>query len=238
MTTEEYLLAQNLPSSIDRQNTRDIAKVIDAELGKIHGQSESVLLYPVIDRLPSEKVDALAIALHVDYYDDTLPLTARRNLVKNSIRWHFRKGTAGIVQETVEAVWNGCEVKEWFDYEGVPFHFRVINITAAHIDDEVIRQVHRAIRATKNVRSWLDGIWFLREVDVAHYYGAILSCHHHYIIMPRKPQEGNVTATYYLGGNTATHKRQIVAPKKPTAGKIAIKPYAGAATAYHRKYVL
>ena len=177
MKTPDYYIAENLSPSIARGNLVDVAKVIDEKLHELDAASILVLLYPRIDELDSELVDALAIALHVDYYDASLPLDKRRALVKNSTRWHMRKGTKGVVQEMVATVWDGCNVEEWFEYGGEPYYFRVVNITAAHVDEDVIRKVLRAIYATKNERSWLEGINFLRKNDGGFFVGGILAGH-------------------------------------------------------------
>ena len=59
-TLDDYKIRDNLPSSIDRQNIRDLAEVLDVKLQEINAMSELILLYPRIDELPENLIDALA----------------------------------------------------------------------------------------------------------------------------------------------------------------------------------
>ncbi len=235
MKTPDYYIAENLSPSIARGNLVDVAKVIDEKLHELDAASILVLLYPRIDELDSELVDALAIALHVDYYDASLPLDKRRALVKNSTRWHMRKGTKGVVQEMVATVWDGCNVEEWFEYGGEPDHFRVVNITAAHVDEEVIRKVLRAIYATKNERSWLDGLNFLREADSTVYVGALPSLHRRYVANPAHPDNPNISATIYVNAKPSIHHHIVASPRINTINEARATPRVGGKVGVHKR---
>ena len=233
MKTPDYYIAENLSPSIARGNLVDVAKVIDEKLHELDAASILVLLYPRIDELESELVDALAIALHVDYYDASLPIDKRRALVKNSTRWHMRKGTKGVVQEMVATVWDGCNVEEWFEYGGEPYYFRVVNITAAHVDEDVIRKVLRAIYATKNERSWLEGINFLRKNDGGFFVGGILGTHRRYTVKNALPHDADISATVYLGTLPAMHRYISVGRRR--THKIEVTPRAAGLFARHKR---
>ncbi len=235
MKTPDYYIAENLSPSIARGNLVDVAKVIDEKLHELDAASILVLLYPRIDELESELVDALAIALHVDYYDASLPIDKRRALVKNSTRWHMRKGTKGVVQEMVATVWDGCNVEEWFEYGGEPYYFRVVNITAAHVDEDVIRKVLRAIYATKNERSWLEGLNFLREADSTVYVGTLPSLHRRYTANPKQAEDADVKATFCMGALPSTHHRIVVSPRFTSTNEARATPRMGGKACLHRK---
>lgn len=238
MNIDNDRIATRLPTSINRKNLNEVAQVVDEELRKINELSELTLLYPRIEDLPSDIVDALAISLHVDFYDDSLPLDIRRALVKNSTRWHMRKGTKGIVAEMVDTVWGGCKVEEWFEYDGQPFHFRVINITATSINEETIALVLRAIRLTKNVRSWLDEIWFLRIVDIPTYYALVPGYHKQHIVSPAAPQDGELDIVAYAGIDRSIHKSHVISPRRAGDSTADITAYAAEHGAFHKRIVL
>lgn len=235
MKTPDYYIAENLSPSIARGNLVDVAKVIDEKLHELDAASILVLLYPRIDELESELVDALAIALHVDYYDASLPIDKRRALVKNSTRWHMRKGTKGVVQEMVATVWDGCNVEEWFEYGGEPYYFRVVNITAAHVDEDVIRKVLRAIYATKNERSWLDGLNFLREADSKIYVEAFPSLHKRYVANPAHPDNPNISATIYVNAKPSIHHHIVASPRINTINEARATPRVGGKVGVHKR---
>jgi len=78
----------------------------------------AIIFIPQIMRLADEKlVDILAWQFHVDFYDHTLPLATRKQLVQNSIMWHHRKGTVALVQEVLDTFWRGgATLIEWYEY--------------------------------------------------------------------------------------------------------------------------
>ena len=235
---KDYFIHENLPESLNRQYTKEFAQMVDEFLHRFDGDIHKVLIYPVIDQLSGELVDALAVQLHCDFYDYSLPLDKRRALVKNSIAWHRIKGTKGIVSEMVGTVWGGCDVEEWFEYDGQPYHFRVINITASHVDEEVIRMVLKAIRLTKNVRSWLDEIWFLRNVDAPTYYAMLPSYHKKHVAGPRKPVDTNVEVAAYIGMTESYHKKHVGCPRRVSEAAAEATAYAASHGSYHKKIVL
>lgn len=160
MNIKDYNISESLPESIDRDNVREVAKVIDEKLHELDVMTELCNLYPRIDELSSNLIDALAIQLHVDFYDTTLDLENRRALVKNSILWHMKKGTPFAVAGVISAAFDKTEVKEWYEYGGEPYHFKIVTEYVTTEKDK-LAQMRRAIESVKNVRSWLDAIEFI-----------------------------------------------------------------------------
>lgn len=78
------------------------------------------------DDWTDEETDELAWRFHVDYYDPTLPLEQKRDLVRKSISIHKRKGTASAVEDLVDAVFGYGVVEEWYSYGDDPGYFQVI----------------------------------------------------------------------------------------------------------------
>lgn len=205
MNRQEYAIADRLPESLNRDNLKEVAQVIDAKLHELDALNELVCLYPRIDKLSSNLIDALAIQFHVDFYDTELSLEKRRALVKNSIKWHMRKGTKGAVQELIWTIWDSGIVREWFEYGGEPYHFKVDVLEAPVIDTEKIENIVKAINTVKNVRSWLDSIDFMRRESGTQYYAIVPHLHRRYAVAQilRAKTQGVV----YIGGITANHKK-------------------------------
>jgi phage tail P2-like protein len=156
---EDYSIREDLPESLNRKNVKELASLSDEALRQYDSIIYRVLIYPVIDTLPSDLVNALAVQLHCDFYDYSLPLEKRRALVKESIAWHRIKGTPAAVERVVSAVFGPCHVSEWYEYGGKPYTFRVSIAGKDAFDDTSrdINQLLKAIYSAKNVRSWLDG---------------------------------------------------------------------------------
>lgn len=164
MNIKDYNISESLPVSLDRDNTRNVAKVIDEKLHEIDMMTELASIYPRIDELSSNLIDALAIQLHVDFYKTTLPLESRRTLVKNSILWHMKKGTKFAVEGVISAAFEASTVQEWFEYGGDPYHFK-ITTECVTTEKGVLDEIRKAVESVKNVRSWLDKIEFLLHLE-------------------------------------------------------------------------
>ena len=89
----KYTSAEHLPSSIDREPVKSLAKTWDDMLAEFMN-TNTLLLWSSIDTEPETVIDHLAYQLHVDDYDSGLPIETKREMVKNSIDIHFPRYTA------------------------------------------------------------------------------------------------------------------------------------------------
>ncbi len=207
MIQADYNIADNLPESLNRENLQQVAQVIDEKMHELDMMTELVSIYPRIDELSSDFIDALAIQMHVDFYDTTLPLEKRRALVKNSVRWHMRKGTKSVVQELVATVFDSGVVSEWFEYNGEPYHFRVTLQNDTDVTPDNLALVAKVATTVKNVRSWLDGIGFRRETTGPLYFRGAPYIHKKYSISPAQVRDTHADGAFSIGGVSHMYKR-------------------------------
>ena len=201
---EDYFIHKNLPQSLDKENVQEVATVVDDTLLSFDKTIAEVLIYPAIDMLGSELINTLAIQMHCDFYDDTLPLAVRRNLVKNSIAWHRIKGTPAAVEQMIQTVYQTGVVEEWFDYGGEPFFFKV-NLGDSQITTQKIKNLIKMINASKNVRSWLEVLRFSKSIDIIRYLGCFADVHKKYEIIPGIVQGGDISSSIFIGGHNEIH---------------------------------
>lgn len=201
---EDYFIHKNLPQSLDKKNVQEVAKVVDDTLLSFDKTIAEVLIYPAIDMLGSELINTLAIQMHCDFYDDTLPLAVRRNLVKNSIAWHRIKGTPAAVEQMIQTVYQTGVVEEWFDYGGEPFFFKV-NLGDSQITTQKIKNLIKMINVSKNVRSWLEVLRFSKSIDITRYLGCFADVHKKYEIIPGIVQGGDISSSIFIGGHNEIH---------------------------------
>lgn len=201
---EDYFIHKNLPQSLDKENVQEVAKVVDDTLLSFDKTIAEVLIYPAIDMLGSELINTLAIQMHCDFYDDTLPLAVRRNLVKNSIAWHRIKGTPAAVEQMIQTVYQTGVVEEWFDYGGEPFFFKV-NLGDSQITTQKIKNLIKMINASKNVRSWLEVLRFSKSIDIIRYLGCFADVHKKYEIIPGIVQGDDISSSIFIGGHNEIH---------------------------------
>lgn len=148
------LLPPNLQNDPDMMAA---ANSVDKEFLDVVNSAKECILLPNIDNLPSNVVDVLAWQQHVDFYDVALDLDKKRELVKNSIRWHRKKGTPAAVEEVVSTFFKNSKVQEWFEYDGKPYFFKVV--FNYNLDDEVETNLIQKKWSSKYF--YLDGSWNL-----------------------------------------------------------------------------
>nr|DAL11065.1 MAG TPA_asm: tail protein [Caudoviricetes sp.] len=196
-----------VPSSIGRdEQVKALCQAIDVKLQRVAAETELVLLLPRLNALPEEIIDELAWQYHVDFYDYSASLEKKRSLVRQAIAWHKRKGTPAAVEEVCTAVFKTAKVFENWEYGGEPYHFQVRLIEEAVPDEQVIDNLFRAIKETKNTRSWLDGLSFFRKLAIAIYTGGVMSQHKSVDIYPAKFRARDINASMFTGAGIYYHR--------------------------------
>lgn len=133
------------------------SKAIAPEYWRIFQLAPNAVVFANVDNLSSEWLDLLAMDLNVDYYDRTLPLTTKRDLVKQSIPMHRKKGTPWAVEKAVSIVFGSGTVREWFEYGGEPYYFRVFTSNQLTTEADVQR-FRDLLKTVRNVRSVLEDV--------------------------------------------------------------------------------
>ncbi len=160
---DDLSLIKLAPDSLSSdEEVKRILTVIDIAINKRLVAKINETNLDRIDELEEWKIDHLAVENHIDFYDNKLTLAEKRELVKYSIINHMRKGTAYAVEKVCSIIFGNAEVKEWYEYKGKPYYFRVS--TAGDLKGtEDYNRVLQVINAYKNTRSWLDGLIFSRD---------------------------------------------------------------------------
>ena len=112
----------------------------------------------------------MAWGLHVDFWRDSLPETAKRNLISGSYEWHRIEGTFGAIRRICEAVFGQTQVQAWYDYGGDPYGFKVVTEGRMSTPDEWIA-LREAIWFAQALRDSLDGIEVHRNLKMQLYHG-------------------------------------------------------------------
>ena len=105
------------------------------------------------------QLDELAYELDIDWYDKDLPLENKRALVKSADLVHSRRGTKWAVEQVLIDTFGSGTVKEWYDYNGQPFHFRVSTDYPLETQD-IIEHFRKAVAVAQPCRAVLDSIEF------------------------------------------------------------------------------
>lgn len=165
--------AQYLPEALKKDPKMvALAKTAAAGLLEASGLVDNVLIYSRFDELPEELVDILAYDLHVDWYDFTYPLEAKRDLVKNGVKVHKKMGTKYAIETALGSLFPESEVEEWFQYEGEPGHFHIVlDVTDQRITADY-QAIIRAVKLYKRLSAHMDELTYQSSVHgVIHTHG-------------------------------------------------------------------
>lgn len=149
------------PSSLQGQNIETLLESFDNSFQPLFNQVIQSLIYPRIDEISDPALlDMLAWQFHIEGWELAETEEEKRTLIKKTIELHRYKGTIWAVKHALSAVGYPTTVREWFEYNGDPFRFKVeCDISKESIIDEtMIELILRLINQYKNVRSWLDDL--------------------------------------------------------------------------------
>lgn len=142
-----------------------LGETVATALEGLWGRVDLPTIYSHIDDLPEELLDILAQDFKVDWYDYNQTIDVKRAILRDSFYVHRHLGTVGAVKRALSDVWSSYLLEEWFQYDGVPYHFRVA-IADNDFTVEKREQAIRLVNLTKNVRSWLDEIYAQTVNDI------------------------------------------------------------------------
>ncbi len=153
-----------LPETLaSRPNVIALGYALHKAMQRLIGYCQNISVFSVIDSAPDNVLDLLALELNTQYYEDTLDIEVKRQLIKNTLVWYMSAGTSAAVAELVQTVFGEGEVQEWFQYGGDPYTFRIQ--TSAILTPEINEFFNRMIERVKNTRSHLESIGIVRRTE-------------------------------------------------------------------------
>ncbi|WP_172562481.1 phage tail protein I [Vibrio furnissii] len=129
------------------------------------------------DLCPEHLLPHLAWALSVDNWDSSWPTERKRQVIRDSIYIHRKKGTRDAVERVVSAIrGDDTKVTEWFEDKDnlSPGDFTVDYIsTGTPVDGSELSKLVPAINSAKNVRSNLTKITITSRVEAPEKHVAV-----------------------------------------------------------------
>ncbi|MGL1344957.1 phage tail protein I [Vibrio parahaemolyticus] len=129
------------------------------------------------DKCPEHLLPHLAWALSVDNWDSSWPVERKRQVIKDSVYIHRKKGTRDAVERVVSAIrGDDTKVTEWFEDKDnlSPGDFTVDYVsTGTPVDGSELNKLVPAINSAKNVRSNLTKITITSRVEAPEKHAAV-----------------------------------------------------------------
>lgn len=209
-----------------------LSYAIKKETEQLIKYRKAAMIYHFIDCVPEPILDLLAVELRSLYYSDTLPVGTKREIVKNTLRWHMQAGTPGAVAEMVKIVFGEGEVVEWPDFDEPPYAPGTFDIiTSARLTPDILEYFSLIIDRVKNVRSHLRSLKVSRLAEQELFTGAGLFSYCH----PAAVIDGNCIKRttgqdVYAGAvhNAISYKPAAVIDGFKEAKEVTQETYAGA----------
>ncbi|WP_276514940.1 phage tail protein I [Aeromonas salmonicida] len=133
---------------------------------------------------PSAALPYQAWAFSVDDWDDAWSEQQKRGAMAASYQVHATKGTPGAVRRALDAIGYRAVIKQWFDYGGAPYTFKVrVNVPPEGIVAGNTAAITRRIDAAKNLRSHYT-LSLVMSTDVSLGIAAVPSITPRYICRP------------------------------------------------------
>ena len=154
----EIELSRLLPQFMrEDATTRAFVYAIEKQLNKISADIEYAKIYSRIDTMSDEWLNELAWQFNIPEYNAAYDISIKRSLIKNAMVTHHQRGTVGAVEKAVQDIFGIANLEEWFDYGGLPYHFKV-RTSNPNASDEMLADLERVIKETQNIRSYLEEV--------------------------------------------------------------------------------
>lgn len=174
-----------LPDSYKDIETQCISYALSRAVALICEKSQDAKVLAGIGNLSESILDYLAVELRAQYYTQDMNRAEKAGIVQSTLPWYLRAGTKYALEILLQTVYGGGEVTEWQEYAGQPYHFKVkVNSTNNAFDSEDFTTTVMAIvNGAKNVRSILDGLGFVSELETPPNSAPFIGCAIHQNIL-------------------------------------------------------
>jgi phage tail P2-like protein len=157
-------------------NAAALAQMLAAAFAEEHQLIDLARIYSRIDELPESLLDILAYDFKADWYDYDATVAVKRRLIKTCVAVHRTIGTKSAVETALGAVYPGSHIKEWFEYGGAPYHFKLtVDVTDSGFTLAQYQAMIYRLQYYKNLRSHLGGVEMTETVGAFDYSAAVMT---------------------------------------------------------------
>lgn len=161
MKVSELEFVRLLPAFMrDDEAAIALSKAMNRLIGEPSKRLKTLRVWDNIENLNEAECDELAWELDVDWYDSTgMSLEEKRATLKIAQQIKRKRGTKWAVERLISAYFGEGYIMEWYEMYGTPYTFVALT-TNAHITAQNYEKFVEAVKAAKNVRSHLAGIFY------------------------------------------------------------------------------
>ncbi len=186
----ELILSDLFPEHMRTSHLKALSYACNQMIDVVLDCSEQTMLFSNVDNLQDSKLDLLAVMLHAPYYKTSFDIEMKRELVKNAVRYRNYAGKNISIQEILSLFYGEVHIEEWYQYDGEPFHFRLLSKEKV-LTPEMVVECMKIIQLLKRVTAVYDGIQFEKDISMDEYAGVFLHVND-YITITQKEETDEV----------------------------------------------
>ena len=170
MTLQDLKLSEFLPQYMQSDETaKAFEYAVQKQILKVINEISNLKIYISIDTQSESVLDELGWQFNIPEYSSTLPIDAKRNLIKTAIATHRKRGTVAAVRQVVTDIFGDARLEEWFEYGGEPYYFKVYANEVTTAEQALL---FKSIASSQNVRSILEAIIIKLTFENTLYFGS------------------------------------------------------------------
>ena len=156
-------------------DVRAISYALKRGKDKLLQYCERIKLLSNIDSLPEELLDLIALELNSHYYDQTLSLEQKRNIVRATLGWYMQAGTVAVVEEMMQIIFGNGGTVEWYDFEDGPGKPGTFDIyTDATLTPDLMERMTEILKRVKKASAHLRRLDIRRNYHDSIEFGAVV----------------------------------------------------------------
>jgi len=126
--------------------------------------------------MTGKELDELAWELGIPWYDSAASDDAKRMIIKQSDQIYAKLGTKWAVEQIVTAYFGTGVVREWWEYGGDPFHFKILSDNPDLVNTRLSKFM-ALLETVKRKSAWMDAILITLTGEMTVYFGMAIREH-------------------------------------------------------------
>lgn len=211
-----------------------LAYALQIEKRRIMAMADRTRTLAMIEQLPEDILDVLAVELRTPYYTGDMTITQKRAIIKNALVWFYHAGTPAATTEMIAAIFGQGEVVEWFNFTEEPFTPGTFDIiTDTRMTEDIVARFLQIVNQVKNTRSHLRRILIERHGYQDVYIGTgTVTAPETNVLNSTNTESGYQDGKITIGAGAASAPRESILNHAPARERVASgSAYIGAALA-------
>lgn len=169
----EAAILDILPYTFKTDEKKAISAAIKAMTAALYKAFENVTFRSNLQSADAFVLDALASELDCPFYERSMNEEQKKSIISAAGKYNSRIGTVGAVKRLIGSAFGAGEIQEWFEYDGKPYHFRVVikSKPPLFVTESGYGLFFDNIERIKPVRAKMEDVKFTREADCGIYSG-------------------------------------------------------------------